>query len=606
MNARALGATLALALLLAAATGFGSAGRDLVRAQPTGALEDPRGLALAIAAPWVSGQRADGSFPDYMATRGSPARDRYGEAMLGYGLLKTGLQRRDGRAVDSGLRALAYSVANPRPSHSVVFEQLALAAGYNLARAGVPRHPLFAANRSHWESRLRQMRPTWLGRGRGRYFNQHLVDAVAVIELARSGVRSRLPGTVSSDPERARRLAERLVNSGLPRGLAPRTARSARAGTTTVTSDGALAYHALTVGFYARAVKLLGRRASPRARSLLGRLARATWALAGPDGDVAYFGRSQGQAWTLALTAYGTEEAAAGAERDWAARHRASSGRTLRRLGEVHVGGPTRLYLTPAFRADPDTAVAAQEDYVSGSAYSGLTLVGLGWAGDHVRPGDRRSGRLAADDRSAILVDGGPRRFAAVSTGSVWFAVRQSPAGSRELGSGAGVIALKVIDRRGRWHDVLPHGVLGRPPDSAGPLLRMGGGAAAIPLGRRLTLSRGPSVRLEADLLTPSGRSARRAMIAFAPAGCGVRIVPKARAGERWEYSVFLPARPPPRRVGKSVVAGGEVRAAYGGAGHIATGGRYISPSYGSLVRSRMSVTGDARFSVGLAGRCAR
>lgn len=601
---RVFGAALSLALLLPGATlGFASPEGEAPGAQPAEGRGDPRDLGRKIAEPWISAQRPDGSFPDYMATRGSPARDRYGEAMLGYGLLKTGLQRRDARAVDSGLRALLHSVANPRPAHSVVFEQLALAAGYNLARAAVPLHPLFAANRSAWESRLRQMKPVWLGRGRGRYFNQHLVDAVAVIELARSGLRSRLAGTVSADPEGARRLAERLVNSGLPRRLVPRTARSGRAGTTTVASDGALAYHALTIGFYARAVRLLGRRASPRARRLLGRLARATWALAGPDGDVAYFGRSQGQAWTLALTAYGTEMAARGAGRNWAARHRAGSRRTLQRLGAVHVGGPTGLYLTPAFRTDPGAAMAAQEDYVSGSAYSGLTLAGLGWAGDHASLGTRSSG-LAADGRSAFLVDRGPRRFATVSTGTVWFAVRQSPASPRELASGAGLIALKVRDRRGRWRDVLPHGVLGRPPDSAGPLLRTQAGMAATPLGRGLTLGPGPSVRLDADLLTPSRRRARRAAIAFTPTRCGVRILPRGRPGERWEYSTFFPSRGRPRRHGKRAVAAGVVRVGYGGRGHIVTGGRYVSPSYGSLVRSRLSVRAPVSFSVALTGRC--
>lgn len=607
MNVRALGATLALAFLLAGATaGPDSVDHEAARAQPAGEVQGPRALARTIAAPWLSRQHANGSFPDYMATRGSRARDLYGEAMLGYGLLKTGLQRRDGRAVDAGLRGLVHSVATPRPFHSIVFEKFALAAGYNLAREGLSQHPLFAANRTRWESRLRQMKPTWLGRERSRYFNQHLVDAVAVIELARSGLRSRLPGTVSNDPRRGLHLAERLLNSRLPAGLRSRTARSARAGATTLASDGALAYHALTLGFYARAVELLGTRASPRARSLLGRLARASWALAAPDGDVSYFGRSQEQAWTLPLTAYGADVAAGSADPAWAARHRASSTRTLARLRAVHAGGPNGLYLTPAFRADPGAAIAAQEDYVSGSAYSGLTLVGLGWAGDSHRSGGARAGRLAADERTGVLLDRGPRRFATVSTGRVWFAVRQRPAGSRELGSGAGLIALKVRDRRGRWHDALPHGVLGRPGDSAGPLLRTRDGGAASPLGLDLTLHRGPSVRLTAGLVTASGRPARRAAIAFAPDGCGVRITPRVRPRERWEYSAFLTARPRPERLSKRTVGSGEVRTGYRGAGHIVTGGRYISPSYGRLVRSRMSVRAPVAFSVGLAGRCGR
>jgi hypothetical protein len=602
--ARAFGTTVALAFLLAGATAGPDSREDqAVSAQTAGKVEDPRALAGTIAAPWLARQHANGSFPDYMAARRSPARDLYGEAMLGYGLLKSGLQRRDARAVDAGLRALAHAVATPRPFHSIVFENLALAAAYNLAREALPRHPLFSANRLRWESRLRRVRPTWLGRGRGRYFNQHLVDAVAVIELARSGLRSRLAGTVSSDPGRARRLAERLVNRGLPAGLSSRTARSARVGATTLASDGALAYHALTLGFYARAVGLLGNRASAKARALVGRLGRASWALAAPDGDIAYFGRSQEQAWTLALTAYGAEVVANGAAPAWAARHRASSDRALRRLRAVHLGGPDGLYLTPAFRTDPRAAIAAQEDYVSGSAYSGLTLVALGWAGDRLGARRSRPGRLAAEGRGGMLLDRGRRRFAAVSTGRVWFAVRKLPAGPGELVSGAGLVALKVKDHRGRWQDALAHGIRGRPTDSAGPLLRVPGGRAGIPVGRALVLQRGPSVRLAADLVTSTGRVVRRGAIIVAPARCGVRMTPGARAGERWEYSAFLPASPRPRRLSKRTIASGGLRTGYRGAGHVVTGGRYTSPSYGRLVRSRLLVTGRSIFSVGI-GRC--
>lgn len=83
MTARAAGLTLALAMLLATAA---STDRGAVRARPAGASADSRTLAGSIAASWLLRQHASGSFPDYMAARGSPARDLYGDAMLGYGL----------------------------------------------------------------------------------------------------------------------------------------------------------------------------------------------------------------------------------------------------------------------------------------------------------------------------------------------------------------------------------------------------------------------------------------------------------------------------------------------------------------------------------------
>ena len=60
------------------------------------------------------------------------------------------------------------------------------------------------------------------------------------------------------------------------------------------------AYHALTAGFLARAIDLAGAARPGRARRALGSPS-ALWAYQSPDGDLAYMGRSQGQAWALAL-----------------------------------------------------------------------------------------------------------------------------------------------------------------------------------------------------------------------------------------------------------------------------------------------------------------
>ena len=500
-------------------------------------------LAGRIADPWPQRQSAAGSFDDYMAVRGAPSRDLYGHAMLGYGLLATGLQRNDRRLVDSGLRGLVYAVEHPRPFHSVVFEKLALAAGYNLARSRVEANPLFRAARPRWQARLRAMGPTWLGRARKPYFNQHLVDAVTVLELARSDV--------SSPGGRAGGLAADLVNRRLPRLL-----RGTTGAGTTMAADGALSYHALTVAFYARAIRLLGGGASPAARRLLDRLARASWALAGPDGDIGYFGRSQEQGWALALTAYGADAAAVANRGAWAPRYRALALKTLARLRDLHTGGPDGLYLTPAFREDRGSAIAAQEDYVSGSAYTGFTLLGLAWVGERVGP-PGPIGILGADARSTRRLDRGRRQFAVRSAGPVWVAARRR-------GSTFELLALKVRDRRGRWRDVLLHGA------TAGHL---------------------PAARVSPR------RPARADMKATR---CGVRIA-APEAGGRWDLTAFLPTRPRPRRTGKRSVLGRDVSIRYGGAGHIVLGGRFRSSSRGPLVRVRLSARGRASFALGLA-----
>ena len=96
-------------------------------------------LARTMAAPWPAIQRADGSLPDYLdavsGAYGGFPDTRYGNALTGYALLQTGLREGDARITRAGRRALNFA-RRPgrvwkRPS---VFEQLAVAGAYNLAR----------------------------------------------------------------------------------------------------------------------------------------------------------------------------------------------------------------------------------------------------------------------------------------------------------------------------------------------------------------------------------------------------------------------------------------------------------------------------------------
>jgi len=64
-----------------------------------------------------------------------------------------------------------------------------------------------------------------------------------------------------------------------------------------------IAYHHLTLGYFAHALTRL-RRTTPATRGALVRMARGTLTIIAPDGEAAYWGRSQGQAWTLVLGAY--------------------------------------------------------------------------------------------------------------------------------------------------------------------------------------------------------------------------------------------------------------------------------------------------------------
>lgn len=569
----------------------------------------PETLADGIAAPWPGFQRANGGFADYMDALPSAPRDRWGTAAMGYALLQGGVRSGDARLIDAGLRGLVRAAEDVQSYHSVAFEQAAIAAGYNLARSRAPDNPIFVRGRETLERRLRSMTSIRLGRG-GRYFNQVLVDALVILELERSGLTSDEPGTILNDLGYWVGAVERLFDSELPDITRGQTVRAGRAGVTTLATDGPLAYHVLTLAYSARVLRLLGERASPAARALVQRYARAVWAFAGPDGDVSYFGRSQQQSWVLPMAAYGMELAATEAGPTWAPRFRAVAARVLSRLQAGHTGGPFGVRLTPAFARGARAAMLAQDDYVSGSAYTGLTLTGLEWLAEDRQPGP--VGTLAGDGPLAFRLGAGGSAFTVVSTGRVWYVVRQRPGVLADLRSGSGLIALKVRDAQGVWSDALPQRPLTLPPrtrgfeDSAGPVLRRAG-ETGFPYGRDLRIGPDASVRWLVDFRRP-GRGAllRRATVTIRPTDCGVRMTVPSRGGDQYVTSVFLPASPRPRPVGRTI-EGGNLRAGRSGPGRTGVGGTYYSASAGRVVRTRLSSRssgGAATFAFAARGAC--
>ncbi len=293
-------------------------------------------LARAIAAPWPGLQNADGTFPDYVFGGEPGFSARYGESMLGYGLLTCGLREGDERLIDAGLRGLSYAVGRSdlqenRPS---VFENLAVAAAYNLARRRLADHQPFARERAAWEHWLRKVRLLRVD-STARFVNKQVVETAGTLELLRTGLHSSVPAAVLGGRRaRARELVLQFVNERVPR-IAQLDGVEVDGERTLVLSDPAsnpLAYHALSLGFLARAVDLLGARASAAGTGALSDVVRASSQLAGPDGDVSYVGRSQQQAWTLPCTAYGAEVAAASAPSAERKRLRGLSERALGRL----------------------------------------------------------------------------------------------------------------------------------------------------------------------------------------------------------------------------------------------------------------------------------
>jgi hypothetical protein len=557
-------------------------------------------LRRPVVAKWIELQRADGSFSDYVLSRRRlPGTDMYGPAMLGYAFVQYAVATGDRRAASAGLRAIRYALAHRSPSPRRVFEDLALAAAYNLARRNFAHERAFALVRGRWETRLRGMR-AHVFRSSRPYFNYHLVQSLAILELLRTGLRGTERGTILARPGQARAAVLDVVGRRLP-AVAARTTTPSRAGPLALISDPPcqpLAYHGFSSALLGRILELLDEEAPAPARAVQQRAARTSWALMSPHGDLTYFGRSQEQSWALAMSAAGSATAAAlpGMPAIEAARGRAVAERALDRLARAYAGGPFGMWIAPALRGGVTAGIRGLDPYVAAGSYTGLTLVALGWASEALERAPTATAPLGGDTAGAFRIGRGASAFVAVRSGPVWFAVKQTPAVHSRAGVDyftdlrydAGLIALDRQGRDGRWRAVMPlRPRTERAFDSAGPHLRRRG-RVARPTGRRLRVTRDGVVRLSAVFRTGDGRSlGRRVTFRYEPLDCGVRIVVPGRASDRWEYSAFFAGRP--RRRGPRMVEDGAQRITVSARARVTAARGYASGEHASLTRVRFA-----------------
>jgi len=517
-------------------------------------------LATKMANSWTALQNTDGTFRDYVyggkvsfclqrSCAPGFGNARYGESVLGYALLERGVDTHDGRLMDTGLKALNFVADHPEFQRTLptVFENLAMASAYNLARARIARRPLFAQHRTRWVQWLRRVKPAVLG-GSVRYYNHTLVEAVEVMELLRTGVRSRVAGAILSRRGRARmtRLAVGLINRGIPR-LVAKTGRFSRGGRGMILSDARdypLAYHGFSIGFYARALQLLGKRASKDARRLLGRLVHASWLLTAPDGDLAYIGRSSEDVWSLSATAFGARLAARqrGTAPTRRGRDNALADRAIARIRTAYGVGPTGSWIVPALARDPQLGLLGLDAYSGAAAFAGLAMMQLNWAIE-ISQIPLRPAKLAADYQGTSQVLRRGSTLTLVRSGDRWFAVRQAPSTRyvSDLRYDFGLVALKQGSGR-TWRDVLPiRPISTGAPSSAGPVLLLANNGIAVPYGTDTKVARGAIVTVTGGFRLPAGAWIRRGIsFRFEPAGCGVRTTFPVVAGDVVEYSSFM------------------------------------------------------------------
>jgi len=285
------------------------------------------------------------------------------------------------------------------------------------------------------------------------------------------------------------------------------------------------------------------------------RLARSLWALASPGGSVSYYARSQEESWTLAMTAYGAESAAAlpGTSATDSARFDALAERALERLRALYGGGPFGFWITPALsRNTVRAAVPGLDHYADAASYSGLTLVGLNWALEQMPPDGPAAGQLAADSPGSHRISSGFSAVEVVRTPGLWFAVKQGP-GVYVRGVGdysvdvrydSGLVALESIAADGSATDVVPLRPHSRAPtDRAEPLLLRGGATGRF-LGSNLRSLAGGAVTLTGGFRAGKRWLRRGVTLRYEPAGCGLRTTLPTRRGDRIEQSLWFRGRP--------------------------------------------------------------
>jgi len=577
---RRLGA-LAVILIVGVAVGIGAATLTGGAKAPSAETEDDwRDLAYDIAAKWPGLQTQDGWYRDYIygggrsycyqpVCRANLGNARYGESVLGYGLIQVGLREGDQRLVDSGIKAITSVVTKPRLQREfpTAFEGMAVAASYNLLRVQLPGDLRFVEARPSWERFMRRqpvLSTFFRVPDTPRYGNHFLVEAIEVLEMQRTGLRSADPRTIIG-PNRAqwKKLVMRLLNTRVP--------DLAREGSIRVDGqpawihsdppDNPLAYFGLSAGLYARAIELLGNDVRQLTRRPIMNAANAAVWLMAPDGDLSYSGRSMAESWAYSGIALATEVAGNRVPQGSStqASFRGVSETAVDRLRAEYGNGPNGWWILPGLR-ESDAPYRGIDRYNGAVAFTGLTLMTLNWALDerNAGTGTRRIGPIGSDRDSAVALGQGDGRFAAVRKGDVWFAVRRKSSSKRrtDLRYDFGLIAAKVLDG-GKWIDIVrPRPKTSLPYDSVGPTLRVGRNIG-LPRGERMRVRPG-KVIIAGGYRDPKRVWLRRSVTwTYEAMSCGVRLSFFALAGETYVYSVFVPADAVrPVLHGRSLIAG--------------------------------------------------
>jgi hypothetical protein len=524
---------------------------------------DWENLADQIAGPWPNLQKGEGELVDYMDEYtnpgGKPGGTRYGDALMGYALLQTGLRTGKRSYIDTGIRSISFATDPNRyfppdaRSDDSVFEQWGVAAAYNLARVRLKGDGGFEKYRDRWETWLRKQKTVRFGTGR-RFSNHDLVEAVMVEELLNSGLTSDIPNTVvGPDRAQAKRQLLALVNQQAPDVVGDRNPAFL-----SDPPDMPAAYHALSFGLYSHLVSRLGDEATVRARIVVRRSADGSWRMAAPDADQAIWGRSQELVWAYPAAAYGASIAAGLPDTSAvdAARYRELVDRSLTRLKDDYPVTDKGQLISPGLATDRISVANLLEGYTGAPSMGGLALVFLNQALDEPKASiDGKRSRLASDVDTEAVIGDNEASFGVARRGKLWYAVHASRIRQGRLGTDVrydlGLVALKRLEN-GDWRDLMVHR-----PNTMGQDARDSIGPVRVSPGPRLYPASPTTVEPAGDggfqlnggywLNNRNKGRQRRAAFRYLPTACGVAQSFPGKRGEVYEMSFFFRDRPTKR-----------------------------------------------------------
>ena len=537
------------ALAAACAACFGAAA-------PAHAFTAAEGRAAAdrAAIAWARDhQQKDGAFVDYV---GRTPTYGYATLMIGYSLVRAGVRRHDPKVVRSGFRAIDAALRRNNP-HRGVFDELVNATAYDWVRRHLPNDPSFRALRSRWERYLVTIGQPFIGSSGLRkctadphcFHNHEAVGAFGDLQLLRTGLRSRVRGAKLSDLRALRASVVRRVGAEIPPSADNQASFTfggeTRTGLGLLSDSGTwpLAYHAFSTAMLAGAAVDLGPRDTPPAT--LNALKRTTGALAGmmaPDGDVAYLGRRQEQAWALSSAIYAAVvgQQLRGTNAREAGELRAVADRAFTRLVTVNAKGPGGIGAVPRRMSEGMSFHGLDANAVTPVA---LTLFTLNLASDQAAAGRLAAPRPLPADSQGFFLERTHMAFAAVRHGDLWYVVHRNRIGY-DRRYDFGLVALKQRDAKGHWHDVIrPRpDTRGHTQDSAGPVIERGTKVRFLPHGTSIEVRPGGVVLVHGGFQTQERKWLRRGVtFRFAPLRDGVRMTFPLKVGDNARITDFVP-----------------------------------------------------------------